>query len=448
MKKIVLITIVLLLHFITNAIPAKSDAKVDLSFQEKIPAWLTEYDVPAVGIGVIENGKVKYVNVFGKLQKNIPAPDNAIFNVASITKTVVAMLTLKLVETGQWDLDEPLYKYWIDPDVANDPLHKKLTTRHILTHQTGFLNWRWNHPTGKLTFDFEPGTKFQYSGEGFKYLRNALERKFKKPIEQLTDSILFTPLDMKDTRHSWDKNMDESRFAAWHDAEGEQYKMSYKTGVSAADNLLTTIEDYCKFGAFVINGAGISKRLFNEMVRPQAKVKEHSGMGLGWLVVKGLPNGEYAIVHSGSDFGVKTMAILLPKSKRGIVVFTNGDNGMSIYNNVIKGAFDIGDAIYNYLYERPTLPEIVTVSDEILEKYRGHYKRSNGRVHLISKKGNELRFSGAGWSRLTIYPESKHKFFVKEFDTVIEFVEDKNGGIEKLIIYSNGKMYAEAIRMK
>jgi CubicO group peptidase (beta-lactamase class C family) len=52
------------------------------------------------------------------------------------------MLTLQLVSIGQWQLDEPIYKYWTDPDVINDPRHLKLTTRHILTHQTGFDNWR------------------------------------------------------------------------------------------------------------------------------------------------------------------------------------------------------------------------------------------------------------------------------------------------------------------
>ena len=60
--------------------------------------------------------------------------------------------------------------------------------------------------------------------------------------------------------------MDESRFALWHDHEGEKYGMPYKTGVSAANNLLTTVKDYCKFGVFVMNGAGLSPTLFNDMV--------------------------------------------------------------------------------------------------------------------------------------------------------------------------------------
>jgi CubicO group peptidase (beta-lactamase class C family) len=119
---------------------AQINKDVKRELQAKIPVWLSENDVPAAGIGIIENGKIKYVKVFGDLRKGVPAPDNTIFNVASITKTAVTMLTLKLVEAGQWDLDEPLSDYWVDPDVANDSLHTRLTTRHVLAHQTGFPN--------------------------------------------------------------------------------------------------------------------------------------------------------------------------------------------------------------------------------------------------------------------------------------------------------------------
>jgi CubicO group peptidase (beta-lactamase class C family) len=60
----------------------------------------------------------------GELKPGVPAPRNTIFNVASLTKSVVALLALKLVSTGKWSLDEPLDKYWVDPDIKDDPRHK------------------------------------------------------------------------------------------------------------------------------------------------------------------------------------------------------------------------------------------------------------------------------------------------------------------------------------
>jgi CubicO group peptidase (beta-lactamase class C family) len=92
-----------------------------------------------------------------------------------MTKPITTLVTLKLIEQGKWSLDEPISNYYTDPDVADDPRSKRLTTRHILSHQTGFPNWRGKNPGGKLVFEFSPGTKYQYSGEGFEYLRAVLK---------------------------------------------------------------------------------------------------------------------------------------------------------------------------------------------------------------------------------------------------------------------------------
>ena len=445
MKKLNLLTKLLPIIFIGTLIQAQTNNKVNLSFEDKVQSWLTENNVPAAGIGVIENGEIKYVKVFGELKKGFPAPDNTIFNVASITKTAVTMLTLKFVEEGQWDLDEPLSNYWVDPDVADDPLHTKLTTRHVLTHQTGFANWR-RETKGKLKFDFPPGTKFQYSGEGFEYLRHALENKFKKPLEKLTDSLLFKPLGMKNTHQLWDSTMDESRFALWHDHEGNKYDMPYKTGVSAAGNLLTTVEDYCKFGIYIMDGASLSPKLFNEMVTPQSNIHKHNGTGLGWFILKGLPNNEYVIYHMGGQAGVKTIAVFLPESKRGVVVFTNGENGMYVYNNLIKEALDAGDCIYEYMYERPDMPEMISLPDEIIKKYIGHYQYPN--VKIVSEKENEIILYVTGLPKSNLYPKSENKFFMKEYDIEVEFVEDEAGTITKLILFLEGNKMFEANKVK
>jgi len=154
------------------------------------------------------------------------------------------MVTLKLVSEGKWKLDEPLYTYWTDPDVSNDPNCRILTTRHVLSHQTGFANWRGNNKDRKLHFEFSPGTKYQYSGEGFEYLRKALEAKFHKPLEQLASELIFNPLHMTDSKYCWDNSTDSSRFAICYDNKGIAYATIKNKKANAADDLLTTIEDY------------------------------------------------------------------------------------------------------------------------------------------------------------------------------------------------------------
>ncbi|HYH10161.1 MAG TPA: serine hydrolase domain-containing protein [Thermoanaerobaculia bacterium] len=299
--------------------------------------------VPALGVGLIRDGKLREVRVEGELVQGQPAPYDTIFNVASLTKPLVAIVTLHLVAEGKWDLDEPLAKYWVDPDVAGDPRHRLLTTRHVLAHQTGFKNWRWLDDLEKLVFHFEPGTQHQYSGEGFEYLRRALEKKFGVSLAELSQKYVFDPLGMRDTQHAWDARTDESRFAQWHDAKGAHAYPDHKTTrVNAADDLLTTVEDYGRFAVWVMNGAGLPAPLFTALTSPQARIREHHAMSLGWELFTNLSGGEYALVHSGSDKGVKSLVIIMPKSRMGLVLMTNTDNGFALFEKVIIETLPLG----------------------------------------------------------------------------------------------------------
>ncbi len=314
---------------------------------ETVAGWLAESKVPAAGIGIIEKGVLRQARVYGKLRANLPAPDGTRFNVASLTKPVVALLTLVLVSRKQWSLDEPLAGYWVDPDVKRDALHKKLTTRHVLSHQSGFPNWRWDQPAQKLAFTAAPGTRFGYSGEGFEYLKRALEARFGTPLEQLADSVLFKPFSMPDTRFYWKEPMDTSRYAFAHDQQGKRYAIPAHTAASAADDLLTTVGDYGRFCAQVLTGAGLSAETFREMTTPQAVVNadKHLFWGLGWQVIGRLGNGEYALFHAGSDRGVRAAVILLPVSGRGLVVLTNGDGGGDLIRKIAAASLDVGKEI-------------------------------------------------------------------------------------------------------
>ncbi|MNJ84634.1 D-alanyl-D-alanine carboxypeptidase precursor [compost metagenome] len=297
--------------------------------------WLKENKVPTLGLGIIENGKLQQIKVYGEIAKGNAAPYNTIFNVASLTKPVTAMVALKLVSLGKWDLDEPIDKYWTDPDIANDPRSKKITTRLILSHQTGFPNWRWMMEDQKLRFLFDPGTKHGYSGEGLEYLRKALEKKFKKSLQQLADELIFQPLKMNDTRYVWDKNIDTSRLALGYDKNGNVYETVKRTIPNGADDLLTTIEDYGIFLVSVMNSDGLSKKLFDEMISHQVASTRGKYFGLGFEIYE-LGNGEYALSHGGSDKGVQTIVFIFPQTKNGILIFTNSDTGAGVYENLLK----------------------------------------------------------------------------------------------------------------
>lgn len=312
---------------------------------DNLDKLLKDNHIPTLGLGIIENGKLTQIKVYGKLNDNISASYNSLFNVASLTKPVTAMTVLRLVSLGKWNLDEPLYKYFTDPDVAKDPRHKKLTTRLVLSHQTGFANWRWTNKDQKLSFDFEPGTKYQYSGEGFEYLRKAIEKKFGKSLEDLAKEMVFKPLNMNDTSYIWNDKKDADRIVIGYDKNGKPYDIVKNKTPNAADDLMTSVEDYSNFLIAVMDNKLLSPKVFEDMKSKQVETKKNKYYGLGFEIYD-LGNNDISLSHSGSDKGINTFAIVLPKTKKGLVIFTNVDDGYKIYETIINQYFgDIGKRI-------------------------------------------------------------------------------------------------------
>lgn len=306
---------------------------------KEIEKLLEKHKIPSIAIGLIKNGKIQQIRTFGNKTVNQPISNNSIYKVASLTKPITAFVVLKLIDEGSWDLDEPVSKYFIDKDIKNSKHLNKLTTRHILSHQSGFPNWRYLTDSKKLHFQFEPGTKWQYSGEGFEYLRKAIEKKFKRPFEDIAKEKLFNPLGMNNTHFYWTNEMDENLYAVEHDENGKPINYEKYTVVNASANLLTTVEDYSKFLVHVLNGASLSEKNYAEFLKVHANEKDGIDWSLGMQMLSNLPNNETAFMHTGGDYGTKTIALILKNSKQGLVIFSNSENGMVLWTKIISEHF-------------------------------------------------------------------------------------------------------------
>lgn len=310
------------------------DAQLDKTDND-IEQLLRDNNIPTLGLGIIQGGKLTKINVYGMQNSKTSASVSSLFNVASLTKPVTAMTVLRLVSLGKWNLDEPLEKYWIDPDIAKDSRLKKLTTRLVLSHQTGFPNWRWMDKDNKLKFVSEPGTKYQYSGEGFEYLRKAIEKKFHKSLEELAQECVFQPIGMVDTSYIWNEKKDSERIVIGYDDERNPLGIVKNQTPSAADDLMTTVEDYGQFLVAVMNNELLSASIFEAMKSRQIETKKNKYFGLGFEIYD-LGNDEIALSHGGSDKGVNTIFFLLPKTKQGLIIFTNVEDGYKIYEPIMK----------------------------------------------------------------------------------------------------------------
>ena len=152
---------------------------------EQILDLLDRFNIPNIAVGVMTDSAVVSDTYDRNGDKSYA---RNLYNIASMTKPLVVMTVLKLAESSKWDMNEPLSNYYIDPDIKESPYRDSLTSLHVVRHQTGFPNWRGD---SLLNFEFPPGSAYGYSGEGFEYLRKALETKFDGSLTKMAERAKF-----------------------------------------------------------------------------------------------------------------------------------------------------------------------------------------------------------------------------------------------------------------
>ncbi len=423
--------------FLVFTIYACGQHKNTYTFEEELPKWQKEYKVPAVAVGIIEDGKVSYSKVFGEQRIGIPANDESIFTVASLTKPIFATVVLKLVSQGRLSLDESLYKYHLDPDLKVDDNLKKLNARFVLSHQSGFVNWRNMSPSKKLQFNFEPGSQYLYSGEGYEYLRKAMENKLGDDLPKFAEDLLFKPLGLSNIAFTWNPSWDMKKVVYPYDKNFGEYEYAPRTELNAAAGLQTTIKDYTEVCTYVLNGAGVSKAVFDEMTTSQVKVKENLFYGLGWEVIPELSNKESVIMHSGDENGIKTFVVLLPKSKKGMVIFTNANDGFKVYQKVVESYLNEGKEIFEIKSKKMVPAEKYIIPLKSLKEYTGTFEIKKNVTFNIVEDNGKLNLVIPGQKNVRLVAQSETIFLVDE-ELKVEFKKNKYQTFDNVIIYQYG----------
>lgn len=309
------------------------------NIEKLIPKFLMKYKVPGVSLAIINRNKDIWCKTFGVKcsLNNDPIVYNTIFEGASLTKPVVAYATLKLHERKILDLDTPLGEYLPYEYLPEESLSKDITARHILSHTCGFPNWRGKE---SLKVEFTPGERFCYSGEGFVYLQKVIEHIMQQPLDEFIKENIFDPFEMKDSSLIWINKYD--RQAAYpHDENGKQKELYKAPKPNAAWSLYTTPEEYAKFILKIIQNINednysLTQETISEMIKEQVKVNEFISWGLGW----GIESNENSIWHWGDNGEFKAFTFFSPKEKVGIVIMTNGFNGLNLCKDIICEVFE------------------------------------------------------------------------------------------------------------
>jgi len=337
----------------------QNDNAVLLADLEKlIPRLMIEFKVPGLSAAVIRDGKLIWNKAYG-VKNNAskePVDIDTVFEAASVSKTVFAYAVMKMCEKGIMTLDEPLTRHSPKPFLEGDPRLDLITARLVLSHQTGFQNWRT--PEEPLKINFTPGTDFMYSGEGYNYLQSVVTQltgkvnpnecgSYEADLKVCATDIgeymvknVLAPHGMTSSGYVWNDALGKNE-AAPHNLEGKPQPITHRTAIdmaryASAGGLITTAKDFSKFviGLFTPKESDqyrLNRKSLEEMFRPQVKLREDqkidgaSSWALGWAV-RERESGNI-VLHSGGQSGFKSLMMASIARKSGFVMLTNGDSG-------------------------------------------------------------------------------------------------------------------------
>ena len=262
----------------------------------------------------------------------------SIFQAASLSKPVFAYAVVKLALQGRIDLDAPLMRYlpqgYAHVQNLGDSTHppridavlapelRSVTARMALNHTSGLPNWS----RGPLAFNFQPGARWQYSGEAYVLLQTVVEAITGAGLDAFMREQVFAPLGMEHSDYVWSQHL-ETGYVLGTTSHGKSMAVPRFRVPVAAYSLYTSAGDYARFVAAMLRDGPALKVILD------APVRVDPNLGLDWGLGWGLetaPNGEQFIWHWGNNPGYRAFVMASLQTGDGVVILTSGENGLAL----------------------------------------------------------------------------------------------------------------------
>jgi D-aminopeptidase len=313
--------------------------------EDEVGPLMKEHHVPGVAVTVIADRQLVWSRGYGVrcAGSDQPVQPETVMEACSMSKPFFAYLFLKLVEEEKFDLDRPLVEYLGGDYFSDDPRHRQITARMALSHTTGLPNWReggWRSDS-PLSLEFDPGTKFRYSGEGFLMLQRALEKELDTDLDSISRERLIEPLKLAHTRFVWDDRFVVAS-ACGHDREGHvKSERRYYDRANAGYTLYTSAEDYARFLVEIMKAPRSTPHSISAAMRKvmltaiSHRDDQDADWGLGWGLRE--LDGEQQVFHSGANgSGFRCYSEFFPASGDGLVIMTNALDGDDLWEALVE----------------------------------------------------------------------------------------------------------------
>lgn len=329
------------------------------------PRWtlaerMANYQVPGVGIAVIDGGRVAWARGFGVKQAGTTdsVTPATLFQAASISKPVAQTAMLRLVERGTLDLDADVNRYLTSWKVPENRFTatEKVTLRRLASHSAGLtvhgfpgyrttdsvpttvqvLNGAKPANTRAVVVDTTPGAIGRYSGGGTTVTQLVLGDVTGKPFPALMRELVLGPAGM--TQSTYEQPLPASRAAEAaraHNRAGAVLPGGWHVYPEmAAAGLWTTPTDLARWALAIADArAGRSSALLQQATARQMVTEVKNGFGIGPSV--GGTGTAFRFGHGGANAGFHSELVYYPELGVGAAVMTNGDGGPLLIREVM-----------------------------------------------------------------------------------------------------------------
>jgi CubicO group peptidase (beta-lactamase class C family) len=332
--------------------------------------------VQGLALAIIRDGKVEQVAAYGRrsVERNLPLTTDTVMYGASLTKTAVAFMVLQLVDEGRLKLDAPVADLLPRPlpaypdysDLAGDERWRALTPRILLSHASGFANFRWLEPDRRLRFHHAPGSRYGYSGEGFYILQTILEEGLRLDLGKEMQVRVFDRFGMTRTSMSWRPDF-SGNLADGYGRDGKMEPHDERSRASAAGSMDSTIADQARLWAAIVRGDGLSRASRAELVRPQIAISSaHQfptlasatdprnadiGLSAGLGLVTFRDTTGVAWFKGGHNDWTGNMVVCLEAGRRCLVLLSNDVRAEGIYPALTRAVLGETRMPWSWEYE-------------------------------------------------------------------------------------------------
>lgn len=331
--------------------------KSNLPNEVSIEDLMKEEKVPSLGIAVFRNYGLSWKKMYGTKSQH------TLFRAGSLSKTMTATATLRLVETGQLDL----YSNWIGKlkqykvSVPKGKRRSIVNLDLLLSHTSGLTEkGNWDDPinSGKkhlrelkdtnttkgngLKLYYKPGTKSRYSGGGYSIVQEILTERTGKSFQNLMAEVVFEPLHMTRSTFRQNLSINDDRCDGYDEQGIVLPQKSFVTPELSSGGLWTTPEEVGLLFSEVAKAKQgksnfLSKESAEYLLSPKmsaANLTVHALVAHGFFLNR-TGKTEY-FFHGGHTKGHKSLAIFNTEKGYGVVIMTNSENGSKLIWRILR----------------------------------------------------------------------------------------------------------------